>query len=55
MSTVTVDIKPKDGRSGLLTTLHLAFIRDKVVVREGTCVLLLGSEALEYIARNKTT
>lgn len=50
MTTIKVENIAGEGRNGLVNKLLAAFIQDRVAVRPGVAVLLLGDDAKNYLA-----
>ena len=53
MTTIKVVNTAGEGRNGLVNKLLTAFIQNKVAVRPGVAVLLLGDDAKNYLASKK--
>jgi len=53
MTTIKVESIAGEGRNGLVNKLLAAFIQNRVAVRPGVAVLLLGDDAKNYLASKK--
>ena len=53
MTMIKVESILGEGRNGLVDKLLAAFIQNRVAVKPGAAVLLLGDEAKNYLASKK--